>query len=94
MRLRDFPTRSGAGVGWVDRVSVEARCCQYQFHARRTAIVGLFRNVACSRCGRRAFIVEATSDRDWSGWSGDLAARRVETGRARREHETPPEVRT
>lgn len=91
MRVRDFPSRSGMGPGWFDRLSVEARCCHYQFHVRRTAGIGLFRNVACSRCGRRAFIMEATTDRDWSGWSGDLAKRRFEGRRAK--HETPAEVR-
>lgn len=92
MRLRDFPTRSGTRVGWLDRVSVEARCCDWQFHVRRLAIIGLFRNASCSRCGRRAFVLEATSDRDWSRWGGDLAARRLESRRPRREREAQPEV--
>jgi hypothetical protein len=80
MRLRDFPTKSGTRVGWVDRVSVEASCCRFRFHMRRIAVLGLFRNAKCSRCGRRAFVFEATSDRDWSRWGGDLAERRI--GRA------------
>ena len=80
MRLRDFPTRSGTRPGWIDRVSVEASCCRFRFHVRRIAIVGLFRNAKCSRCGRRAFVFEATSDRDWSRWGGDLAAVRAQRG--------------
>ena len=92
MRVRDFPSRAGVGPGWIDRLSVEARCCRWQFSARRIAVIGLFRNVSCPRCGRRAMVVEAITDRDWSRWGGDLAARRVETRRPRRERESPAEV--
>ena len=76
MRLTDFPRRSDAPQGLIERVSVEARCCQQQFGARRIHVFGLFRIVRCPRCARRAMILEATTDRDWSRWGGDLAHRR------------------
>ena len=92
MRVRDFPSRSGVGPGWFDRLSVEGRCCRWQFSARRTAVVGLFRNVSCPRCGRRAMVVEAITDRDWSRWGGDLAQRRAGARRGRHERDAPAEV--
>lgn len=84
MRLGDYPRRTTAARGLVERMSVEARCCAQTFGARRTHVCGLFRIVRCPRCARRAFILEATTDRDWSRWGGDLAHARVDA-RAKRE---------
>ena len=83
MRLADYPRRSIVKPVLVERLSVDARCCKASFSRRRTAVLGLFRVVRCPRCSRRAFILEATTDRDWSRWCGDLAQRRFDArGRA------------
>jgi len=91
MRLADFPTRSGIGRRFVELVSVEAKCCGTSFSRRRTAFCGVFRNARCPRCARRAFVLDAITDRDWSRWTGDLAHRRAEA-RERRGRDEQREV--
>jgi hypothetical protein len=78
MRLQDYPTRSGVGISFIEKLSVDACCCKQHFTRRRIAFCGLFRIVKCPRCHKRALVLNAITDRDWSRHGGDLAKLRDE----------------